>query len=74
MAEYKKTDGVIYRCPLCLFTLNDVPISEDENGIFRCVKCGYNGDFENMTSHYYNFRSRYALMGKRITLDEQKGM
>ena len=74
MAEYKKTEGVIYRCPLCLFTLNDVPISEYEDGIFRCVKCGYSGDFENMTNHYYNFRSRYALMGKRITLDEQREM
>lgn len=74
MAEYKKTEGVIYRCPLCLFTLNDVPISEYEDGVFRCVKCGYNGTFENMTNHYYNFRSRYSLMGKRITLDEQRKM
>lgn len=74
MAEYKKTDGVIYRCPLCLFTLNDVPISEYENGIFRCVKCGFNGTFENMTQHYNNFRMRYSLIKKRITLEEQRKM
>lgn len=74
MAEYKKTEGVIYRCPMCLYTLNDVPISEYENGIYRCVKCGFNGDFETMTNHYYSFRSRYSLVTKRITLEEQKKM
>ena len=74
MAEYKKTEGVIYRCPICLYTLNDVPISEYENGIYRCVKCGFNGDFETMANHYYAFRSRYSLVSKRITLEEQKKM
>ena len=74
MAEYKKTEGVIYRCPMCLFTLNDVPIREYENGIYRCTKCGLNGDFETMANHYYSFRSRYSLVTKRITLEEQKKM
>jgi len=74
MAEYKKTEGVIYKCPMCLFTLNDVPIDEDENGVYRCLKCGYNGTFEEMTVHWNNFRSRYKLATKRITLDEQRKM
>ena len=74
MAEYKKTEGVIYRCPMCLYTLNDVPIDEYEDGVFRCIKCGYSGDFENMVANYNNFRSRYKLVGKRITLDTQRKM
>jgi len=74
MAYYKKTEGVIYRCPMCLFTLNDVTVFEDADGIYRCLKCGFHGTFEEMTEHYYNFRARYSMVGKRLTLEEQRKM
>lgn len=74
MSENKKNDSVIYRCPMCLNTLNDVTIFPDEDGIFRCLKCGYNGDYENLMQKYAQFRSKYKLLKTRITLEEQRKM
>lgn len=74
MSNNETNDSVIYRCPMCLNTLNDVTIYADKDGIYRCYKCGYNGDFDNLMLQYDRFRSRYKLMGKRITLDEQRNM
>ncbi|MBQ6875829.1 MAG: hypothetical protein IJN46_06305 [Lachnospiraceae bacterium] len=74
MSDHKKNEGVIYRCPACLGTLNDVTIDADENGIYRCLKCGYNGDFKNLMEQYARFRSKYKLMKTRLTLEEQREM
>ena len=74
MSDNKRNEGVIYRCPLCLNTLNDVTIHQDRDGIFRCLKCGYNGDFDDLLKKYAEFRSKYKLMNKRITLNEQREM
>ena len=74
MSDNKKNDSVIYRCPKCLNTLNDVTIFADENGIYKCLKCGYQGDFDDLMKQYAIFRSRYKLMNKRITLEEQRNM
>lgn len=74
MSEIKKNDSVIYRCPMCLNTLNDVTIFADADGIYRCLKCGYHGDYDDLMKQYAIFRSRYKLMNQRITLDEQRKM
>lgn len=74
MSDSKKNEGVIYRCPICLGTLNDVTIDADRDGIYRCMKCGYNGNYENLMEQYARFRSRYKLMKVRLTLEEQRKM
>lgn len=74
MSYNKKNDGVIYRCPVCLGTLIDVTIAPDENGIYRCLKCGYNGNHDELIEKYGQFRSRYKLMKVRLTLEEQRRM
>lgn len=74
MSDSKKNEGVIYRCPMCLNTLNDVTIDADEDGIYRCYKCGYNGSYEDLLERYAEFRSRYKLIGTRVTLEEQRKM
>ena len=74
MSENKKSVSKIYKCPLCFNTLNDVTIDADEDGIYRCVKCGYHGDFSELMKKYAEFRSRYKLTGVRITLEEQLKM
>jgi len=74
MAAGKTNEGVIYRCPMCLNTLNDVTIDKDKDGIYRCLKCGYNGDFEDLMKKYEAFRSKYRLIKKRITLEQQRNM
>ncbi len=63
-----------YKCPMCFGMLNDVIITPDENGIYRCVKCGYNDDFEGLTEQYELFRKRYKLRATRLTLEEQRKM
>ena len=74
MSESKKNSGVIYRCPMCLDTLNDVTIDADAQGIYRCLKCGYNGDYADLMQKYEQFRSRYKLMRVRIPLEKQREM
>lgn len=74
MSDSKKNTRVVYRCPICLNTLNDVTVIADKGGIFRCMKCGYNGDFEDLMKEYAQFRARYRLAGKRLTLEEQRRM
>lgn len=74
MADNKTNEGVIYRCPMCLNTLNDVTIDKDKDGIYRCLKCGYNGDHDDLLKRYEHFRARYKLMKTRITLEEQRKM
>ena len=41
MSEIKKNDSVIYSCPMCLNTLNDVTIFPDEDGIFAVPTFGF---------------------------------
>lgn len=72
MAEIKKDESVIFRCPMCLNRLVDVIIDEYEDGVFRCIKCGYAGSAEEIYNKYDEFRSKYRLIDKRITLEEQK--
>ncbi|MBQ8231701.1 MAG: hypothetical protein IJZ34_07230 [Lachnospiraceae bacterium] len=74
MPDSKKNESVIYRCPMCLGTLNDVTIDADACGIYRCLKCGYNGDYDNLMIKYAEFRSRYKLMKVRLTLEDQRKM
>ena len=71
MSDSTKGVSKIYKCPLCFGTLNDVTIDADENGIYRCVKCGYHSDFDGLMAKYAEVRSRYKLAGVRITLEEQ---
>lgn len=74
MSDNQTNDSVIYRCPMCLYTLNDVTIDADENGIYRCLKCSYHGDHHDLLKQYNLFRSRYKLMNNRLTLEEQRNM
>ena len=64
----------IVRAFSCLGTLNDVTIFADKDGIYRCLKCGYNGNYENLMEQYARFRSKYKLMKTRLTLEEQRRM
>lgn len=74
MSDAQKNEGVVYRCPMCLNTLNDVTIDVDKDGIYRCLKCGFNGTYEELTERYREFRSRYKLMKTRLTIDVQREM
>ncbi|MDD6175787.1 MAG: hypothetical protein PUC59_08540 [Firmicutes bacterium] len=64
--------AVIYRCPSCLNSLVDVTIAKGEDGIYRCMKCSYTGTEEQLQKDYQNFRSRYRLLHKRLTLEDQR--
>lgn len=72
MAQVKKDESIIYRCPMCLNRLVDVIIDEYDDGVFRCMKCGYTGSADAIMEKYDEFRSKYRLMNKRITLEEQR--
>ncbi len=74
MSGCEKNESVIYKCPMCFNNMNDVPIDKYPDGIYRCMKCGYNGDFDTLMKHYDAFRSRYKLMKTRITLEELRKM
>ncbi len=72
MSEVK--ENIIYKCPACFCTLNDVIIDRDADGIYRCMKCGYNDTHEGLMTKYAEFRSRYKLKATRITLEDQRKM
>ena len=74
MAEFKGNSEIIYRCPMCLQTLNDVTIDRDENGVYRCMKCSFTGSHSELMERYAEFRSKYKWRNKRITLEEQLKM
>lgn len=74
MAEFKRDSEIIYRCPMCLQTLNDVTIDKDEDGVFHCMKCSFTGTHSELIKKYAEFRSKYKLLSKRITLEEQLKM
>ena len=74
MAANKKDSGIIYRCPLCFDTLNDVVIDRYDDGKYHCVKCGYTGTHEELLERYAEFRSRYKLLGTRLTVEDQRNM
>ena len=74
MSGSQRNESVIYRCPMCLGTLNDVTIDADAEGIYRCLKCGYNGDYENLMDRYAHFRSKYKMLSVRLTLEDQRNM
>ncbi len=74
MAANKKDTGIIYRCPACFNTLNDVVIDMYDDGMYRCVKCGFNATPEELQQRYAEFRSRYKLIGTRLTLEQQREM
>ncbi len=74
MAANKNKQGIIYRCPLCFMTLNDVVIDKYDDGKYHCVKCGYVATHEELLSHYAEFRSRYKYIGTRLDLDTQRKM
>jgi len=73
MSETTKNENVIYKCPMCFNNMNDVPI-DNYNGVYRCMKCGYNADFDGLMKHYSDFRSRYKLIKTRLTLEDQRKM
>ncbi len=70
MAENQK--DIIYKCPCCFNRFIDVPIDKDGDGIYRCMKCGFNGTLGDMLELYANFKKRYRLMATRLTLEEQR--
>ena len=74
MAAIKKSSGVIYRCPFCFGHSIDVVIDLYDDGKYHCVKCGYSATYEELQERYAQFRSRYRLIGKRLTLEEQRKM
>lgn len=71
MSNAQKNEGLIYRCPICLMTLNDVIIDLYDDGLYHCVKCGYTANSEQIHTDYAAFRSRYALRKQRLTLEDQ---
>ncbi len=74
MAANKKDTGIMYRCPFCFDTLNDVVVDMYDDGKYHCVKCGFVGTPDELKERYAEFRSRYKLIGTRITLDEQRAL
>lgn len=62
---------IVYRCPLCFNSLVDVVLDEDAQGEYSCMKCGYTGDEEDIINKYNQYKQRYKLMEKRITMEEQ---
>lgn len=74
MAANKESRKVIYRCPMCFMTLNDVVVDMYDDGKYHCVKCGFVADEEELLKRYADFRSRYKLIGTRLDLDAQRKM
>lgn len=70
MAEAKK--DIIYKCPCCFNRFIDVVIDKDEDGVYRCMKCGFNGTIDDVQAAYSAFKRRYKLMGTRMDLDMQR--
>lgn len=70
MAEDKK--NIIYKCPCCFNRFIDVVIDKYADGMYRCMKCGFNGTEEDVQKLYKAFRTRYKLTGTRMDLDEQR--
>ena len=64
---------MIYRCPVCFNTTVDIPLIYDGN-TFRCLKCSFTGTENDIREMYNDFRKRYRLMDRRITLEDQKKM
>lgn len=64
--------AVIFRCPSCLNSLVDITIFPGEDKIYRCMKCSYTGTQEDLLRAYQNFRSKYRLLHKRLTLEDQR--
>ena len=74
MAANKYDGGIIYKCPLCFETYNDVPMKTYEDGKYHCVKCGYVGTEEEVRAKYAEYRSRYKFIATRLTLEDQRKM
>ena len=72
MSENNEVVMKIYKCPLCFNRQIDVIIDPDENGVYRCTKCGYNDTFDGLMKSYAEFKKRYKLLGTRLTLEEQR--
>lgn len=74
MSDNKADRGIIYKCPACLNAFIDVVIEADKDGIYRCLKCGYNNNFDGLMAGYEAFRERYKLKRTRLALDDQRKM
>ncbi len=74
MAANKQGSDIIYRCPMCFMTLNDIVIDMYDDGNYHCVKCGYVATHEQLFDDYAEFRSRYKYIGTRLSLDKQRKM
>jgi hypothetical protein len=72
MSEVK--ENVVYRCPLCLFNLNDVIIDLYPDGLYHCVKCGFTGTEKDILAQYDNYRKRYKLRNERLSLEAQRNL
>ncbi len=72
MSETK--ENIIYKCPACFNSINDVIIDLHPDGVYRCMKCGYNDTLEGLQKKYADFRSRYKLKTVRLTLEQQRKM
>ncbi len=70
MAEIKK--DIIYKCPCCFNRFIDVVIDKYDDGMYRCMKCGFNGTIDDVQRLYESFRTRYKLIGTRMDLNEQR--
>lgn len=69
----RSKDIVIYRCPTCLNGGNDIYLVQEEDK-YRCLKCSFIGKAGEIEEMYAGYQKKYRLMGRRITLEEQKNM
>ncbi len=68
----KNEKDIIYKCPCCFNRFIDVVIDKDENGVYHCLKCGFNGTVDEVKAGYDSFRKRYKLNSTRMDLETQR--
>lgn len=64
---------MIFRCPICFNSGIDVYLKQEDKK-YRCLKCSFTGTKQDIEAMYDDFRKRYRLLGKRLTLEEQRNL
>lgn len=69
MPESRKIPKLL-RCPYCLFKENDVVLHKREDNTYYCVKCSFEGSYDDIQKNYAVLKQKFVNRCKRITIDD----